>query len=298
MDDRIEGGFVVLARQIIGSSLMKMRAEDFKLAVYFIAKVNWQDSNWHDQWQHKEIIIKRGETIGSITVWSTEAKMSRRKTRTATKHLFENGFLLNLTPECVKRANGYTHIFVPNYEFYQDITNYLVPKRQTADNQPTNACQTGDHNRINKEDETSKQKKEELSSALPSDPPSHSTEVQGKEVIYFKVNNRRFPLIDPDSLQPFSSIEEAETRLGCSLSLPCAPFLLSISETHIKAWSEKFTYIDVGKEIDKMGEWLDGEPMKAQRYRSWTRFAENWLKRSNLEAKCGQAERQEARRKE
>lgn len=141
---------------------MKMRPEDFKLAVYFIAKANWQDEKWYDQWQRKEVIIKRGEIIGSVQKWSKDANMTYKQTRTALKRLALTRFLLILTPECVKRAKGYTHISVPNYEFYQDITNYLCPDGQSAgEGRAKDGRRTGNNRNI-KEDEASKQKEEDV----------------------------------------------------------------------------------------------------------------------------------------
>jgi DNA-binding Lrp family transcriptional regulator len=150
--EHIEGGFVLLARQIINSSLMAMKGNDVKLAICFLGKANWQDRKWHDRWQHKEIIIKRGELIGTLRTWAKEAKMTLKETRNALRRLLEHGFIQHITPNTVKRAQGYTHLRIRKYEKYQDLTNYRVAKRaQGGHRVGTEWAQSG--HRLNKDEE-------------------------------------------------------------------------------------------------------------------------------------------------
>jgi hypothetical protein len=127
-NEHIKGGFVLLSRAIRFSSLMKMKGNDVKLAMYLLAESNWQDVKWYDEHQHKEIVVKRSELVGTLSAWSSGATMSVKSVRTALRRLLAHGFIKDITPKAVKRAHGYTHLRIRKYEKYQDVTNYVVPK--------------------------------------------------------------------------------------------------------------------------------------------------------------------------
>jgi hypothetical protein len=141
MNNQIQGGYVLLARAIRFSSLMKMKGNDVKLAIYLLAGAAYQDIKWYDEHQHKEIIIRRGETIGTLREWASGASMTFRSVRTSLKRLAEHGFIEDITPESVKRAHGYTHLRIRKFEKYQDFMNYVGAKtthdRHSPDTRPT-----------------------------------------------------------------------------------------------------------------------------------------------------------------
>lgn len=158
---KIQGGFVLLARAIQNSSLMKMKGNDVKLAMYLLAGANWQNVKWYDEYQHKEIIIKRGEILGTLRSWAKGATMSLQAIRTSLKRLACHGFVLHITPNTVKRAHGYTHLRIRKYELYQDVTSYVVSK-STHDQHTTNTRPTHDqHTSLNKDKKVKHLKQED-----------------------------------------------------------------------------------------------------------------------------------------
>lgn len=123
--EHIEGGYLLLPRRITESSLYAMNGNDLKLAVLFMCLANFEPRKWPDRFQQKEIIIGRGEFVGTHKQWADKTALSLKETRNGIKRLCWHGFLEDLTPENVKRAHGYTHLRICKYEVYQNPQNYV-----------------------------------------------------------------------------------------------------------------------------------------------------------------------------
>lgn len=147
----IQGGFVILARAIQNSSLMKMKGNDVKFAMYLLADANWQDVKWYDEHQRKEIIVKRGEMVGTLRSWAGGASMSLQSVRSALKRLLWHGFIQDITPTPVKRAHGYTHLRIRKYETYQDVTNYVVAETTQGQHRTNTGLTQDQHTSLNKD---------------------------------------------------------------------------------------------------------------------------------------------------
>ena len=115
----IPGGYVLLSRQIVKSSLWALRPEDFRVAIWFLATVNHEPRKWCDQ-QGNERVIQRGETVRSLVQIAAETKLSRKVVATSVRNLVRHGFVSVLE----KRANAFCHYRIRKYEHYQDYKNY------------------------------------------------------------------------------------------------------------------------------------------------------------------------------
>lgn len=141
----IPGGFFLVSRGIVGSSLWALRSDDFKMAVYMLAIANHSPKKWCDQ-QGRERVIGRGEFVRSLTQMSEKSGLTRKVVRTSVRNLSTHGFV-----EIVeKRANAYCHYRIPKYEHYQTIANYMggvvepdgpTVGQHTANTRPTTAHQ-------------------------------------------------------------------------------------------------------------------------------------------------------------
>ena len=120
----IEGGFFLLARKIIHSSLFSMSGNDVKLAIYILARARYEDRAWFCRYHMRDIIIGLGELTTTISELSEGTRLTSKETRTSLNHLLSHGIIENITPEVVKRANGYTHLKVCKYDTYQNASLY------------------------------------------------------------------------------------------------------------------------------------------------------------------------------
>ena len=129
----IEGGFVLMARSIANSSLMTTPSNAFKVAIWLLARVRYEDYKWFDRIQNKDIVIKRGEVTCNYKDITEKTNLSLQQVRSAIEHLAGrgkgegHGFIEDITPNEVKVAHGYMHFRIVKYEHYQCMNNYFTP---------------------------------------------------------------------------------------------------------------------------------------------------------------------------
>lgn len=264
MEDRIEGGFVLLARQITASSLWQMDDSAVRLAIYFLAEANHRDVKWYDKYQLKEIIIRRGEIVGTRQRWAKANKKTRKAFRTAFGHLLRHGFIQEITATVVKRAQGYTHLCIPKYEKYQDVTKYLGSKR--AQGGPSAGPGRAQDGPIPKQEKQGKQVENSASLV------SSSEDTQEANTIARCAGN---PLTVPKSPAEF------QQRLATALK--------AITP---EQW-RRFDGVDVDFEVTKMRNWVDGywQTARVTRKKDWKRFVLNWMMKARVRLQLRQENR-------
>lgn len=114
------------------------------LFIHLLLKANYEDKVW------KNIVIKRGQLVTSISKLAEETRQTIRQTRVALDKL-------KMTNEItIKTTNKYTLVTIENYDNYQNID--MVNDKQNDKengNQMTNKCQATwqskgqQHNNIN-----------------------------------------------------------------------------------------------------------------------------------------------------
>jgi len=180
----IEGGFFLVARKIVYSSLNFTRPEDFKLAILLLALANWKDGKWYDEREKREITIKRGQHLTSRAKLSEVTRLSQKTVRTSLNRLKRAGFLAKVS------GRGYTLITVCKYERYQNIAAYTgqetgqglgqpLANHWPTTGQPPATIETGKHGNQDKHENKDLRKGEEenekFSSFSQTNP--HSTEM-------------------------------------------------------------------------------------------------------------------------
>lgn len=202
-----------MAHGISDSSLIKMRGEDVKVALYLLSEANIEAKKWYDRWKEKEILVRRGELITSTHKIAKALEETDKTVRTSIKRLSkglhgDDGFLQVITNIEAKRANAYSHIRVIKYEVYQKPQNYKGELRANGGN--TAVIPRGNHgqqlNKYNKENKDNKYNKETESSAgaagltkNPSDT-NHSDKVIG--ILNQAVSKREKELLNAKSTRP------------------------------------------------------------------------------------------------
>jgi len=114
------------------------------LFIHLLLKANYEDKVW------KNIVIKRGQLVTSISKLAEETRQTIRQTRVALDKL-------KMTNEItIKTTNKYTLITIEKYDNFQNIENINDKQNDKEDDkQMTNKCQATwqtkgqQHNNIN-----------------------------------------------------------------------------------------------------------------------------------------------------
>lgn len=114
------------------------------LFIHLLLKANYEDKVW------KNIVIKRGQLVTSISKLAEETRQTIRQTRVAIDKL-------KMTNEItIKTTNKYTLITIEKYDNFQNIENINDKQNDKEDDkQMTNKCQATwqakgqQHNNIN-----------------------------------------------------------------------------------------------------------------------------------------------------
>lgn len=116
--DKIEGGYILLARKIIESQIWQKPPEYLKIWIYILCRVNWKNSKKNERGE--ELFNFRQEKIPGVTLdqvynflkWARSLNYSDCTTQITTQ----------------KTTRG-VRLKVNNYAYYQDIENYKLPHR-------------------------------------------------------------------------------------------------------------------------------------------------------------------------
>lgn len=115
MKKPIEGGCVLLSRQILESRLWSYSDATLRVAIYLILKAN------HKQRYFKGVEIKRGQTAMSISRICDECSLSTKAVRYALDKFVKDDFIKKDYPFGAKQGQRLT---ICKYGTYQDINNY------------------------------------------------------------------------------------------------------------------------------------------------------------------------------
>ena len=122
-----------------------------RVFIHLLLKANWKDNKW------KNIEVKRGQLVTSISKLSLETGLSEQKVKTSLNKLKSSKEIT------IKPTNKYTLLIVNNYDTYQpDIeTINKQTNNQITNKQQTNNYQITTTNKDNKDKTLNKEIKEE-----------------------------------------------------------------------------------------------------------------------------------------
>jgi len=114
----VRGGFVLVSRLMMNSSLWTMPDSCCKLALTCICKANWEPTKTWDPDTGGEVIVPRGGFRTTLSELADLARMSRGTTISALKRLVAVGFIKRVP------RRSFTVLLLPNYDRYQSPQNY------------------------------------------------------------------------------------------------------------------------------------------------------------------------------
>ena len=135
MPAEIPGGAVVLARAILKSPIWRMRPEICKVAITCIALANHAPAKWNDG--KREFTIEKGQFVRSRKNLAKACVLPIQVVRTAVKLLSRALDEEGVPFLTIKSTSRWTLWSMPKWYFYQDLSNYEEPKRQTSNQRLT-----------------------------------------------------------------------------------------------------------------------------------------------------------------
>jgi len=144
-------GYIKLHRRIVNWEWFD-DDKAFKLFVYILVKANWEDTPW----EQKNMIIRRGELVTSLSKLSKELGYSVGEIR----HRLNN---MQISKQiALKSTNKYTIITVCNYDDYQDPVQEkdTQNRTQTARKSATSKEERIEEENIKKKNSIKKRKDE------------------------------------------------------------------------------------------------------------------------------------------
>ena len=127
MNEKIEGGYIFLSRQLPKSSLNTMRPEDFKLAINLLVEANWIDQKIYHRELQRDVVIKRGELLTNMKMLAEISKLSYKNVRTSLKNLTARPLSEQDEPFLTKgpfSGNRNFHVIINKYRFYNNPDAY------------------------------------------------------------------------------------------------------------------------------------------------------------------------------
>lgn len=157
MEEKIKGGYILLARNIIESQIWQKPAEYLKIWIYILSKVNWIDSKKIDR--GKGLFNFRKEKIPGVTLNQVYEFLRWAKTVNPTD---------STTQITTQKTTRGIYLEVTKYAYYQDVNNYCHQhrKQQTYQQIPNTITKTLNKRDINKLISLSKEERDILKNYL------------------------------------------------------------------------------------------------------------------------------------
>lgn len=154
--DKIDGGYVVLARAVIDSQLWQCGPDVSRVALYLLLRARYK----YDQKKYPGFSVSRGDVLTSLSAISDDCswfenrmvrKWSRGKVGRILDTLEKIGF-------CSRISDTYgTHLNICKYDIYQDLSKYKSDSNGTTPEQHRTQI---DHNNKKVQEGCNKDKKE------------------------------------------------------------------------------------------------------------------------------------------
>lgn len=265
--EAIEGGYVLLARRISESSLMTMPDAAFKVAIWLLGKAQWRPRKVFDKYAKKEIVVDRGEWLGTMAQIVETANLSKSQVSHAFERLFQHGFLADRrTPEA-KSGQGFMHVSLCKYMVYQNAEAYIG----TGQEQDKNTVRTNNNTikQLNKKEETtdiaSSEKRPSLEAPLFD---SAQGEPNGSLLAGCAPG--------PRGPTPPDSPSKAPRRSKMDFDFENTQWK-NITKEDLDKWGDAYPACDVMQELKKAAMWLESHPNR--RKKNYRAFFSGWLSR-------------------
>lgn len=147
-EERINGGYVLLARKIVGHPLYKLKPDHFVVGLHLLLTVAWKTHTIRTR--HGPLTIPRGSRIIGRKTLADELNLGVQVIRTGLDKCKALEFLTT------KLTTAGTLVSIVNYDSYQDPSRYA---NQESNQTPTRRQPDANHNIIKRRKRRSTEKK-------------------------------------------------------------------------------------------------------------------------------------------